>query len=188
MTHLGAVRFPPSGDPKHATVLSSAAPCCRCLPSDSGIVRFRGCWCWGWGVGTRFFSGHLCVLSSSFSGGPRGGMHLFPLEWGVDQALPRGSPHSFSVACQSLVLRAAHANKCDCYCSVGHISLASFRSPDDLLLRLFSVDLVLRLGLNSVHFTSLMTHHGAVRFPPIRRSGARDDSLVSSALLSLLAF
>ena len=70
---------------------------------------------------------------------------------------------------------------------VGHI-LCSSRSSDDLLLRLFYVDLVLRLGLNSVHFTSLMTHLGAVRFPPIRRSGARDGSLVSSALLSLHAF
>ena len=70
---------------------------------------------------------------------------------------------------------------------VGHIS-SLIRSSDDLLLRLFSVDLVLRLGLNSVHFTSLMTHLGAVRFPPIRRSGARDDSLVCSAMSSLLAF
>ena len=46
------------------------------------------------------------------SGGPCGGMHL-SWEWGVDPALPHGSPHSFSsfpVACLSLVLRAAHTD------------------------------------------------------------------------------
>ena len=35
------------------------------------------------------------------------------LEWGIDPALPHGSPHSFSsfpVACLSLVLRAAHTD------------------------------------------------------------------------------
>ena len=129
------------------------------------------------------------MLSSSFSGGPRGGMHLFPLEWGVDQALPRGSPHSFSCGLPFLGPQSgAHQL----------VRLLLFRSAtfllllsghtDDLLLRLFSVGLVLRLGLNSVHFTSLMTHLGAVRFPPLRRSEARDGSVACSALSSLLAF
>ena len=70
---------------------------------------------------------------------------------------------------------------------VGHIS-SLLRSSDDLLLRSFSVGPVLRPGLNSIHFTSLMTHFGAVRFPPIRRFGARDGSVVCSALSSFFAF
>ena len=33
-----------AGDPEHATILSSAALCCRCLPSDSGFGAGVGGW------------------------------------------------------------------------------------------------------------------------------------------------
>ena len=48
--------------------------------------------------------------------------------------------------------------KCDRYCSVGHILFFFFRSSDDQLLRLSSVDLVPRLGLNSIHSTIMRSH------------------------------
>ena len=146
----------------------------------------------GAGVGgwaSNFLSGRICTPSASFLEGrvaaciflgsgvstrPYHTVHPTPFPLFLWLAFPWSSERRTPTSATATV-------------QVGHF-LCSPRSTDDLLLRLFSVDLVLRLGLNSIHFTSLMTHLGAVRFPPIRRSGAHDGSLVSSALVSLLAF
>ena len=120
-------------------------------------------------------------------GGPCGGI-AFYLEWGIDLALPHGLPHSLSCGLPFLRPQSGTRQLVRLLPFGSAAFLASFRLSDGLLLRLFFVGPVLHPGLNSIHFTSLMTHFGAVRFPPFRRFGARDGFLVCSALLSLLAF
>ena len=85
--------------------------------------------------------------------------HVFAFCWSGVSTRPYHTvcPTPIPVACHSFVLRAAHTNLCDRYCSVGHI-LFFFRSSDDQLLRLSSVDLVPRLGLNSIHSTILRSY------------------------------
>ena len=71
---------------------------------------------------------------------------------------------------------------------VGHILLFC-RSPDNVLLRSFSVELVLRLGLNShsLHLEGFpSTAQFAFRLLPAIRT--RDDSRVCSAMSSLFDF
>ena len=101
----GAVRFPPdrrSGACDDSLV--SAAPCRRCLPSDSGG------WCWGWGVGTKFFfSGHPCMPSASFLEG-RVAACSFLGSGVATRPYHTVCPTPIPVVCLSLVIRAAHTD------------------------------------------------------------------------------
>ena len=61
-------------------------------------------------------------------------------------------PTPIPVACHPFVLRAAHTDLVRPLL-FGSATFLAFRSFDDLLLRLSSVDLMPRLGLNSIHST-----------------------------------
>ena len=53
-----------SGDPEHATVLSSAAPVVVACRPTLALFAFVG-WCWGWGVGTKNFVQAFCGVRCS---------------------------------------------------------------------------------------------------------------------------
>ena len=112
----------------------------------------------------------------------------FLLEWGIDPALPHGLPHSFSCGLPFLGPQSG-ARQLVRLLLFMSATLISLRSLDDLLLRLLSVDLVPRLFLNSpFHHSEVIPSSAQFTFRLHRRSGARDDALVSSALSSLHAF
>ena len=79
------------------------------------------------------------------------------LERGIDPALPHGLPRSYLWLAFLRPLSGAHRHSATATVQVGHIASLCFsaRSSDDLLLRLSSVDLMPRLGLNSIHSTTL---------------------------------
>ena len=92
----------------------------------------------------------------------------FLQEWGIDPALPHGLPHSYSCGLPSFRPQSG-AHQLSATATVRSATLLfSFRSSDDQLLRLSFVDLVPRLGLNSIHSTTL------------RSSTARRSSLSAS--------
>ena len=149
----GAVRCPPdrrSGACDDSLVLQ------RLVVVASLLTLAAGAGVGGWAP--KFFArSHLCMPSASFLEGRVAACSFFgsgvstrPYHTVCATPIP--------LVCRSLVLRAAHTDSVrPLPFGRPHSSFAflAFRSSDDLLLRLSSVDLMPRLGLNSIHPTTL---------------------------------
>ena len=120
----------------------------RCLPSDSGIQVL--------GLGGGQQTKKKNRRSSMHAERPAVWRHVFAFYWSGVSTRPYHTvcPTPIPVACHPFVLRAAHTDLVRPLL-FGSATFLAFRSFDDLLLRLSSVDLMPRLGLNSIHSTIL---------------------------------